>query len=176
MVRVLNHLTRYINTIPIIRYYRTNDRNKEMTKIYSIGTGKILPAEKNPSVHVKYNLFNTKFNILLTEGEVFIPFNCTIVSIAADFSSFVFSTREDEIYAIYLGKCSKHIVKDSHFLNLYEGRKLNVNDKLFTLDINASYSAGALPILAFCVVGDYNHEKIYYGRTKACEKLVFVYY
>lgn len=182
MIRGFNIILRksrvfkYINSRPLVRLYKSNDKTIKITKIHAIGTGKILPKESNPSLHIKYGLLNPKFNILLSDGDVFVPVASTILDIASDFSSVSFMGKDGVKYAIFLGDAYKYVKKDNYLSSLYIGKRLYAYEKLFTLNISSAYKDGILPILAFCIEHGFDYEKINHGKVKACENVVFVYY
>ncbi len=149
---------------------------KERISISSIATGKIIPAEKHTSLHVKNNIMNAKFNILLSEGSVYVPFDCEIVEISKDLSTIILKTNEPYHYAIYIDKCCKYLKNNIDYSNFEKGYKFSNNQRIFNIDINAVYKNGYLPIVSFCIFSDFEYQKILYGNTIACSNTALIYY
>ncbi len=159
-----------------IENFRSFSRYKGNTKINAIATGKIIPVEKHTSYQVKHNLMNAKFNILLSEGSIYVPFDCEIVDVSADFSTIILKSKETYNYAIYIDKCARFIKQDTESIHLKKGTYLLENQKLFDIDIDQVYTNGFIPIISFCIFQDFDYSRVFYGKTTACTNTAFIYY
>ncbi len=149
---------------------------KNNSTISSIATGTILPVEQHNSIHIKNNLMNIKFNILLKDGSIYVPFNCKIVSISPDYSTIILETTETYKFAIYIDNCCKFLKASHDFENLKVGYLLTENQKIFNIDIEAVYANGYLPIVSFGIFQDFEFTKVFYGKTTACVNKALLYY
>ncbi len=167
---------KYLYLLTYIQNYHRLKLFKSHKIVKSIGTGIIMPPQKHPSEHVKYGLFNSQYSLLLQEGDIFVPFDCRILSVSSDYSSIILTSKDNVFFTIYLDNCCKYIVKDSHYTNLNKDVFLRTGDKLFTLDIDACYLNGRLPIIAFCMTGRYAYSKVYFGQTYARDTNSLIYF
>ncbi len=177
MRKIINAFNKFYRFLLIyIQNFRSLSAYKYNTKINSIATGKIIPVEKHTSLHVKHNMMNAKFNILLREGAIYVPFDCEVVDVSVDFSNIIFKSKEAYYYSIYIDKCARFIKQDIDTLNLHKGTRLLENQKLFDIDVKKVYTSGYLPIISFCIFQDFDYSKVFYGETTACTNTAYLYY
>ncbi len=159
-----------------LHHFQDLSRFKENQKSRSIATGTILPVEKHPSLHVKYGFMNTKYNIRLTHGAIFVPFNCEIVEISHDYSTILLKSMYSYHFVIYLDNCAKFINSDNDFSKLKKGMMFNAKEKLLEIDYERCYANGYLPIVSFCINQDFDYMKVFYGKSIACETYALLYF
>ncbi len=177
MKNIVNNTKKFSGLMLLyIENFRSFSRYKANTKINSIATGKIIPVEKHTSHQVKHNMMNAKFNILLSESAVHVPFDCEIVDVSVDFSTIILKSKEAYNYAIYIDKCARFIKQDLESIHLKKGTQFFKNQKLFDIDIDQVYVNGYLPIISFCIFQDFDYSKVFYGNTTACTNTAFIYY
>ncbi len=159
-----------------LQHFQDLSKFKENQKLRSIGTGVIMPVEKHPSLHVKHGLMNAKYNIKLTEGNIYVPFNCEIVNISQDYSTILLKSLHSYHFVIYLDKCSMFLDESTDFYKLKKGMMFQSKEKLLSIDCQKCYANGCLPIVSFCINQDFDFMKVFYGNTVACENYALLYF
>ncbi len=177
MGKIFNNLKSFITYLDI---YKSNFKNfgryKDRIAINSIATGTIIPVEKHTSFQVKHHMMNAKYNILLSEGSVYVPFDCEVVEVSSDLSTVILKTKEPYLYAIYIDKCSKFLTNDFDCAIPQKDHVLFEYQKIFNVDLEAAYANGHLPIVSFCILQDFEYTKVFYGKTKACSNTSILFY
>lgn len=166
----LYHLYIHLSNLRNFNIYKTKKT------IPSIATGTIMSSEKHSSIHVKHHMTNSKYNILLKETGIYIPFDCEISNISDDYSTIFLKPNETLKYAIYLDKSSLFIRDDDFFSKLKEGVKYKKYDKLININISKVYDSGYLPIISFCIFEDFDYVKVFYGEAIACTNTALLFY
>ncbi len=162
--------------ITFLKHFQNLSTFKENQKLRSIGTGVITPVDKHPSLHIKHKLMNAKYNIRLTKGEIFVPFDCEIAEISPDYSSVILKSIYSYYFVIYIDKCCLFLDETTDFSKLKKGMMFSSKEKLLSIDIEDCYANGYLPIVSFCINQEFDFMKVFYGKTVACENFAIFYF
>ncbi len=162
--------------VTFLQHFQDISKFKENQRLRSIGTGIITPVVNHPSLHVKYGLMNSKYNIRLTEGDIYVPFDCEIESISSDKSTILLKSLYSYYFVIYLDKTALYLDESTDLSKLKKGMMFTAKEKLLTIDCDKCYANGCLPIVSFCINQNFDFMKVFYGKTVACENYALFYF